>query len=197
MSMPGFGTPTAANNSATPTDPDDAFASAGLPSADEPGGDSLGPVIGVFDAICKGMKPINSAGGWRGFALEFELTDPDVGGEEYAMLAPAYDPDARGKDRKMATQKWANIADACAAMGLAVDPQTKRPLEGFGACAGLTCRLAVSTYRSNKTGLDEPTIVLGRPKSRLVNGVEVGFPESEKSADGTFRSYGCGVLPPE
>ena len=194
-----FGTPTPQNaaSSSAPTNPDDAFAGAGLPSADQPGGDSLGPVIGVFDAVCKGLKPINSASGWRGFVLEFELTDGDAAGEEYGMMAPAYDPEARGKDRKMAVQKWANIADACQAMGLVVDPQTKRPTEGFEACAGLSCRLAVSTYRSNKTGLDEPTIVLGRPKSRMVNGVEVGFPESEKGADGTFRSYGCGVLPPE
>lgn len=192
-----FGTPTPPSQSSTPTSPDDAFAGAGLPSADEPGGEGLGPVIGVFDAVCKGLKPINSAGGWNGFALEFELTDPDHGGDEYAMLAPVFDPAASGKDRKMAVQKWANIGDACAAMGLAIDPQTKRPLEGFEAVAGLTCRLAVSTYRSKKTGLDEPTIVLGRPKSRLVNGVEVGFPESEKDASGQFRSYGCGVLPPE
>jgi len=181
-----FGSPTIDDQS----NPDDQFAGMGIPT-------DIGVAnpIGVFDMTCVGAKPINAQSGARYMALEFKCTDPDFAGEEYAIMAEAFDPsDGRDVIRKK-TRGWARLGSACSAMGLAVNGATQTPLEGWGACAGLACRAALSTYA--KDGQDVPTIVWGRPKSRQSSGVEVGFPRDLADDQGKYRDYGCGILPPE
>lgn len=185
--MAGFATP---SNSYDSNDGDDAFAGMGIPDTL----DLPGVPVGVFDAQCVGAKLINSAN-FQGMALEFELSDPDHAGEKYAIMARKIDPSDRANVKKAANE-WLRIGQACAAMGMTVDARTQTPVEGFTACAGLRCRLAVSTY--HKDGQDKPTIVWGRPKSRKnLSGEEVGFPEDLADDSGKFRDYGCGVLPAE
>lgn len=197
MSIPGFGVPASHTGHDQGGSPDDEFAGFGLPAGDSgsPGAGVENP-IGVFPAICKGPKAITSKdSGKRYLALEFELTDPDFEGEQYSLMAEAFDPDDDRGARKKKLRGWQRIAEACRAMGLAVDPKTLIPLDGWGACEGKACRLAVSTYE--KAGADIPTIVWGKPKSRQRDNVEVGFPRELADDRGKFRDYGCGVLPPE
>jgi len=183
-----FGNPTPGNHD-QPTSAEDGFGGYGLPDTDD-GGHSLGNPIGVFDAVCTGAKAIR--GQW--LALEFRLTDPEFTGEEYSIMAAKIDPSDSRAEAKKKSRGWLRLGDALRAMGLAVNPQTQVPLDGWTACAGLTCRLALSTY--DKQGADQPTIVWGKPKARSRNGVEVGFPADLADDSGKFRDYGCGVLPP-
>jgi hypothetical protein len=141
--------------------------------------------IGVFDAVCNGAKPINSAN-FQGLAIEFTLTDPDFAGEEFALMASKIEPGGRRDEIKKAKRGWVRIGQALTAMGVAVDPVTQAPLEGWGSLEGLPCRLAVSTY--DKGGETRGTIVWGRPK-RFDPELADGF--------GKYRDYGCGVLPSE
>ncbi len=188
----GFPSPNSAPASNASDSPDDAFAGFGLPETGD-GKPLIGAApLGVFDARCIGAKPITTGDGVRYLALEFELTDPDCKGDTYSIMGAAF---VEGEDRGTAKKKmrgWQRLADACRAMGLAMGSNMV-PLEGWPACAGQSCRLAVSTY--DKAGHDEPTIVWGKPKSRSRNGTEVGFPRELGDDYGKFRDYGCGVLP--
>lgn len=196
MSIPGFGTPAAPAHSNAPAEDDD-FADFGIPVDDSgDAGSSLANPIGVFAARCSKVKKVTSqSSGKRFLALEFELDDPDFGGEQYSLMAEVIEPDDDRAAKKKKLRGWQRIAEACRAMGLAVDPRSLRPLDGWQACEGATCRLAVSTY--DKAGADVPTIVWGKPKSRQRDGVEVGFPRDLADDRGQHCDYGCGVLPPE
>ena len=195
MGITGFGVPSGGSHDAG--NDDDEFQGFGIPSADSgEGGGGLENPIGVFDARCIGPKSITAKdSGRRYLALEFELVGGEFDGEQYSLMAEAITSDDDRAAKKKKLRGWQRLADACKAMGLAVDPRTLIPLDGWAATEGQTCRLAVSTY--DKAGTDNPTIVWGKPKSRQRDGVEVGFPRELADDRGKFRDYGCGVLPPE
>jgi hypothetical protein len=176
-----FGKPSASTAPANTGDDDNDFAGMGLT------GDCSTP-LGVFAATSVGLKTIK-ADRFQGVALEFTL---DHNSDEYAIMAPMMSDDMDNKERKMAKEKWMRIGNALRAMGVATGPN-QLPLRKADA-EGRRCRLAVSTY--DKGGVDVATIVLGRPKLRLRDGVQVGFDPALADAAGKCPDYGCGVLPP-
>jgi hypothetical protein len=176
-----FGKPSASTTPANTGDDDNDLAGMGL-------GEDAATPLGVFPATCNGLKVIKSDR-FQGVALEFTL---EHNGDEYAIMAPMITDDMETKERKMAKEKWMRIGNALRAMGVATGPN-QLPLRKADA-EGRRCRLAVSTY--DKGGVDVATIVLGRPKLRLRDGVQVGFDPELADASGKCPDYGCGVLPP-
>lgn len=185
-----LGTPTPSHSSNADAAPDDEFAAFQAPIADIAGGADV-PCIGEFDAICTGAKVIK--GQW--LCVEFEITDPDFAGEEFALMFAPYSEDMSRTEYKKAKRSRARVLTACTMMGIQIDPTTQAPMGGWGVLGQEqpACKLACSTYVKN--GEDTPTIVWGRPKSRQRDGVEVGFPSELADEQGKFRDYGCGVLP--
>jgi len=186
-----LGTPTPSYSSNADASPDDEFAAFQAPIADIAGGADV-PCIGEFDAVCTGAE--NVKGQW--LKVVFEITDPDFAGEEFVLMFAPYSDAMSRAEYKKAKRSRARVLTACTMMGIQIDPTTQAPVGGWGVLGQEqpACRLACSTYR-DKSGEDSPTIVWGRPKSRLVDGVEIGFPPEMADAQGKFRDYGCGVLP--
>lgn len=181
--MTGFGMPNNDNDDNTQGEGFDGF---GLT------GDAGKLCIGLFDACATKLK--FQKGAWC--FLEFTITDPDFAGEEYSIGAPKITPDMRGKQLKNARRAWLRLGQALRACGVEVG-SNQLPINGASVIEDEQppCRLAVSTYVKN--GADEPTIVWGRPKSRMRGDMEVGFPAELQDENGKFADYGCGVLPAE